>query len=70
METSDVCKKNSMCIAMLEKAMHILNTKSMYALCSTLIPPHLTHCVEVLGNNYKTNLISLHLLQKGNLCCM
>ena len=61
---SDVCKKTSMCIAIMNKVKYILNTKSMYALYCALILPHLTYCVEVWGNNYKRNLMSLYLLQK------
>ena len=60
---SNVCKKTDMCIAIFYKVKHILNTKSMCASYCTLILPHLTYC-EVLGNNYKTNLMSLYLLQK------
>ena len=67
---SDVCKKTSMCIAILNKVRYILNTKSMCALYCALILPHLTYCVQVWGNNYKTNLMSLYLLQKGNLTCL
>ena len=61
---SDACRKISMCIAILNKVEYVLNTKSMYALYCALILPHLTYCVEVLGNDYKTNLMSLYLLQK------
>ena len=61
---SDVCKKIFMCIAILNTVKYILNTKSMYALYCALILPHLTYCVEVWGNNYKTNLMALYLLQK------
>ena len=61
---SNVCKKMDMCIAILNKAKYVLNTKSMYALYCALILPHITYCVEVWGNNYKTNLMSLYLLQR------
>ena len=44
-----------MCIAILNKVEYVLNTKSMYALYCALILPHLTYCVEVWGNDYKTN---------------
>ena len=53
-----------MCIAILNKAKYVLSTKSMYALYCAMIPPHLAYCVEVWGNNYKTNLMSLYLQQK------
>ena len=53
-----------MCIAILNKVKYVLSTKSMYVLYCALIPSHLTYCVEVWGNNYKTNLMSLYLLQK------
>ena len=61
---SNVCKKASMCIAILNKVKYIIYGKSMYALYCALVLPHLTYCVEVCGNNYKTNFMSLYLLQK------
>ena len=64
---SDVCKKTSMCIAIMNKVKYILNTTSMHALYCALILPQLTYCVEVWGNNYKTNLMYLYLLQKRQL---
>ena len=60
----NTCKKTSMCIAKLNKVKYIINTKFMYALYSALILLHLIYCVEVWGNNYKTNLKSLYLQQK------
>ena len=65
---SDVCKKTSMCIAILSKVKYILSTKCMYALYCALILSHITYCVEVWGNNYKTSLMSLYLLQKKAIC--
>ena len=58
------CKKTFTYIAILNKVKYILNTQSMYALYCALILSHLTYCVEVWGNNYKTILMSLYLLQK------
>ena len=67
---SDVCRKISMCIAILNKVKYILNTKSIYALYCELILLHLTYCVEVSVNNCNTNLMSLYLPKKGNSCCL
>ena len=38
----------------------------MYALYCALILPHLAYCVEVWGNNDKTNLMSFNLSEKAS----
>ena len=54
-----------MCIAILNRVKYILNTKSIHAFYYALILLHLAYCVELWGNNYFINLMSLYLLQKG-----
>ena len=61
---SAVCKKTSMCTAILNKVIYILSTKYVHASYCALIIPHLTYCAYLWDNNYKTNLMSLYLLQK------
>lgn len=47
-----VASKMSMFIAILYKAQHFLNQKSLCALYYSLIIPYITYCVEVWGNAY------------------
>ena len=37
---------------------------ALYSLYCTLVVPYLTYCCEVCGNNYKTRIQSLFILQK------
>ena len=43
---------------------HVLTSSALYSLYCTLGMPHLTYCCEVWGNNYKTRIHSLFILQK------
>ncbi len=49
---------------MLSKAKQLLDHKSLCILYSSLVSPYLSYCAEVWGNNYKTTLHSLFILQK------
>ena len=51
-------------IAVINKAKHILNTRSLHILYCTMILPYLTYCVEAWGNTYKTAIHPLSILQK------
>ncbi len=51
-------------IAILNKARHILDNKSMHILYKTFILPYLSYGVEIWGNTYKTNLQSISILQR------
>ena len=42
----------------------ILNQKSLYMLYCSLVLPYMSYCVEVWGNNYKTVIEPLILLQQ------
>ena len=42
----------------------ILNNKSLYILYCSLVLPYMSYCVEVWGNNYKTAIKPIFLLQK------
>ena len=55
-------------ISVINKAKHILNTKSLHILYCTMILPYLSYCVEVWGNTYKTNISPLFLKQKRVIC--
>ena len=48
----------------MNKTKNILNTKSLYLLYCSLVLPHISYCVEVWGNNYKTVINPIFLLQK------
>lgn len=54
----------SRCIAVLNKAKHALDHKSLRTLYCTLVLPYLIYCVEVWGNNYMTTIHPLLILQK------
>ena len=42
----------------------VLTSFALYSLYCTLVMPYLTYCCEVWGNNYKTCIQSLFILQK------
>ena len=56
--------KISRSIAIINKAKQVLDYKSLHTLYCSLVLPYLHYCAEVWGNNYKTNLQSLIILQK------
>ena len=52
------------CTAIINRIKHIVNKDSLSFLYTSLIEPHLTYCVEVWGNAYKSNLHPLYVKQK------
>ena len=44
------------CTAIINRIKHIVNKESLIYLYTSFIEPHLTYCVEVWGNAYKSNL--------------
>ena len=56
--------KVSRSIALINKAKQVLDYKCLHSLYCSLILPYLHYCVEVWGNNYKTSIQSLIILQK------
>ena len=61
---SSVCQKVAKCTAIINHIKHIVNKDSLSFLYTSLIEPHLTYCVEVWGNAYKSNLHTLYMKQK------
>lgn len=59
-----VQSKVSRSIAVINKAKKVLDNKSLHTLYYSLVSPYLQYCAEVWGNNYKTSLYSLTILQK------
>ena len=59
-----VKSKLSKSIAVINKAKHVLNPKSLHTLYCSLVLPYLSYCVEVWGNNYKSTLDPITILQK------
>ena len=53
-----------MCTAFINRIRHIVNKDSLSFLYTSLIEPHLTYCVEVWGNAYKSNLHPLCVKRK------
>ncbi len=56
--------KISRSIAVLNKAKQVLDYKSLHILYCSLVSPYLSYCAEVWGNNYKSDVQSLFILQK------
>ena len=52
------------CTAIINRIKHIVNKDSLCFLYTSLIEPHLTYCVEVWGNVYKSNLQPLYAKRK------
>lgn len=57
-------RKISKNIAIINKAKYVLNYKALYILYSCLILSYLTYGIEVWGNNYKSFLHPLVIIQK------
>ena len=51
-------------VSVINGVKHVLTSSALYSLYYTLVMPYLTYCCEVLGNNYKTRIQSLFILQK------
>lgn len=61
---NNVKSKISKVTAIMCKMKAILDQKSLYILYCSLILPHISYCLEVWGNTYKTNIYPVFLLQK------
>ena len=48
----------------MNRVKHVLTSSALYGLYCTLVMHYLTYCCEVWGNNYKTRIQSLFILQK------
>ena len=51
-------------VSVMNRVKHVLTSSALYSLYGTLVMPYLTYCCEVWGNNYKTRIHSLFILQK------
>ena len=51
-------------VSVMNRVKHVLTSSALYSLYCTLVMPYLTYCCEVWGNNYKTCIQSLFILQK------
>ena len=51
-------------ISVMNRVKHVLTSSALYSLYCTLVMPYLNYCCEVCGNNYKTRIQSLFILQK------
>lgn len=59
-----VQSKLSRNIAVLHKAKHVFDHSALLTLYYSLVFPYLTYCAEIWGNNYKTAILPICLLQK------
>ena len=51
-------------VSVMNRVKHVLTSSALYSLYCTLVMPYLTYGCEVWGNNYKTRIHSLFILQK------
>lgn len=61
---SKVRGKLARCISVMYKAKDLINKSALMLLYNSLFLPHLTYCMEVWANTYKTKLNALAVLQK------
>ena len=54
-------------VSMMNRVRHELTSSALYSLYCTLVMPYLTYSCEVWGNNYKTRIQSLFILQKRSI---
>ena len=59
-----VRKKIAKNISVMNRVKHVLTSSALYSLYCTLVMPYLNYYCEVWGNNYKTRIQSLFILQK------
>ena len=50
-------------VSVINRVKHVLTSSALYSLYCTLVMAYLTYCCEVWGNNYKTRIQSLFILQ-------
>ena len=50
-------------VSVMNRVKHVLTSSALYSLYCTLVMSYLTYCCEVWGNNYKTCIQSLFILQ-------
>ena len=60
----DVDPKEKCIWSVINRVKHVLTSSALYSLYCTLVMPYLTYCCEMWGNNYKTRIQSLFILQK------
>ena len=51
-------------VSVMNRVTHVLTSSALYSMYCTLVMPYLTYCCEVWGNNYKTRIQSLFILQR------
>ena len=51
-------------VFVMNRVNHVLTSSALYSLYCIFVMPFLTYCCEVWGNNYKTRIQSLFILQK------
>ena len=51
-------------VSVMNRVKHLLNSHVLYSLYTTLIIPYMNYCCEFWGNNYKSRIQPLYMLQK------
>ena len=51
-------------VSVMNRVKHLLNSHALYSLYTTLIIPYMNYCCEFWGNNYKSRIQPLYMLQK------
>ena len=56
-------------VSVMNRVKHLLNSHGLYSLYTTLIIPYMNYCCEFWGNNYKSRIQPLYMLQKTIRIC-
>ena len=51
-------------VSVMNRVKHLLNSHALYSLYTNLIIPYMNYCCEFWGNNYKSRIQPLYMLQK------
>ena len=51
-------------VSVMNRVKHLLNSHALCSLYTTLIIPYMNYCCEFLGNNYKSRIQPIYMLQK------
>ena len=51
-------------VSVMNRVKHLLNSHALYSLYTTLIISYMNYCCEFWGNNYKSRIHPLYMLQK------
>ena len=59
-----IANKLSKRIAIINRASHVLDTKTLYCLHNAIFKPYFIYCIELWGNTYKNNINTVFIQQQ------